>query len=286
MRQVGLIGFPVAHSLSPRMQQAAFDASGIAARYTLWETPPADLAARVASLRAPEMLGANVTIPHKTAALEYVDDCDPLAARVGAINTIVNRDGRLVGYNTDVGGLMQALAANKGHPFHGPGKNAIILGTGGAARGAAVALLGSGVAELVVLGRNAAHLRSFVEHLQAATRGSSASVTTHLHAATLGSPEVNQLLARADLLVNATSVGLHENDEWILIDIDCLSSDALVMDMIFNPPTTPLLRAALARGCAVMNGLSMLLYQGALAFEVWTGQAAPLEVMRQALGFA
>ncbi|HLW00497.1 MAG TPA: shikimate dehydrogenase [Ktedonobacterales bacterium] len=286
MRQVGLIGFPVAHSLSPRMQQAAFDACGIAARYALWETAPADLPARIASLRASEILGANVTIPYKTAALEYIDGCDPLAARVGAINTIVTRDGRLIGYNTDVGGLMQALAANKDHPFHSQGKSAIILGTGGAARAAAVGLLEGNVAELIVLGRNKAHADAFLEHLQASADACSVSIAAKLHAATLGSPEGNEFLARADLLVNATPVGLHKADRQILVDVDCVSSSALVMDMIFNPPHTPLLRAAQAHGCATLNGLSMLLYQGALAFELWTGQPTPLAVMQRALGLS
>ncbi len=285
MQHVGLIGFPVAHSLSPRMQQAAFDACGIAARYALWETAPENLPARIASLRAPEMLGANVTIPHKTAALALIDECDPLAARAGAVNTIVNRAGRLLGYNTDVGGLMQALAANRDHPFHGPGQTAIILGTGGAARGAAIGLLESGVGELILLGRNEAHLSRLLHDLQQVAAPSFGN-DPKLHIAILGSPEANLFLTQTDLVVNATSVGLHENDGQTLIDVDLLSLDALVMDMIFNPPTTPLLRAAQARGCAVMNGLTMLLYQGGLAFEHWTGQPAPIEAMQRALGLS
>lgn len=285
MQHVGIIGFPVAHSLSPRMQQAAFDACGIAARYTLWETAPADLPARIASLRAPEMLGANVTIPHKTAALALIDECDPLAARVGAINTIVNRNGRLIGYNTDVGGFMQALAANKEHPFHSQGQRAIILGTGGAARAAAFGLLEGGIAELTVLGRTAAHLIALLQHLQASAPLVSAR-PAKLQATPLGSADANHFLARADVLVNATSVGLHGNDTQMLVDVRVLPADTLVMDMIFNPPCTSLLRAARARGCATLNGLTMLLYQGALAFEHWTGQIAPVEAMQRALGLS
>jgi shikimate dehydrogenase len=282
MQHIGIIGFPVAHSLSPRMQQAAFDACGIAARYALWETAPADLPDRIASLRAPEILGANVTIPYKTAALALIDERDPLAARAGAINTIVNRDGRLVGYNTDVGGFMQALAANKEHPFHSQGKHAIILGTGGAARAAAFGLLEGGIAELTLLGRTAAHLAALLEHLYPAAFVSAR--LPKLRSAILGSPNANRFLARADLLVNATPIGLHENDTQVLVDAQVLAPTTLVMDMIFNPPCTPLLRAAQARGCATLNGLTMLLYQGALAFEHWTGQIAPLEVMQRALG--
>jgi shikimate dehydrogenase len=286
MQHVGIIGFPVAHSLSPRMQQAAFDACGIDARYALWETTLADLPARIASLRAPEMLGANITIPHKTGALALIDECDPLAARVGAINTIVNREGRLTGYNTDVGGLMRALATNQEHPFYPQGKHAIILGTGGAARAAAFGLLEGVAAELTVLGRNRAHLDSLLQHLQTSVPPDAPSDMALLHTATLGSPEASQFLAQADLLVNATSLGLHEKDSQVLVDVYNLSPDALVMDMIFNPPETPLLRAARARGCATLNGLTMLLYQGALAFERWTGQAAPVEIMQRALGLS
>jgi shikimate dehydrogenase len=267
------------------MQQAAFDACGIAAHYALWETAPADLPARIASLRAPEMLGANVTIPHKTAALALIDECDPLAARAGAVNTIVNREGRLLGYNTDVGGLIQALAANHDHPFHSAGQTALILGTGGAARGAAVGLLEGGVAELILLGRNEAHLSSLLHDLQQVA-GLSTGHPTKLSAAILGSTEANQFLAHTDLVVNATSVGLQESDGHVLIHVDLLSPNTLVMDMIFNPPTTPLLCAARARGCAVLNGLTMLLYQGALAFEHWTGQPAPIEAMQRALGLS
>lgn len=287
MQHVGIIGFPVAHSLSPRMQQAAFDACGIDAHYALWETSPEDLPARIASLRAPEMLGANVTIPHKTETLAFIDVCDLLAARVGAVNTIVNRQGRLIGYNTDVGGLMHALATNEEHSFRPPGKRAVVLGTGGAARAAAFGLLEGGIAELTVLGRNQTHLDSLLRQLQSPVPPDAPGDTALLHAAALGSPEANRFLAQADLLVNATSVGLHENDTQVLVDVHILPPGALVMDMIFNPPAaTPLLRAAQARGCATLNGLTMLLYQGALAFELWTGQTAPVEAMQRALGLS
>jgi shikimate dehydrogenase len=282
MKQIGLIGLPVAHSLSPRMQQAAFDASGLAARYVLWETQPEALPARVASLRAPEVPGANVTLPYKTDVLALVDAIEPLAARVGAINTIVNRNGRLIGYNTDVQGLLHALAGGFARPFDGRGKCAVLLGTGGAARAAAVGLIESGVKELIVLGRTEAHLHALCQHLQNVARpaGSSASIEGR----GLASSRAAEALARADMLINATSVGLAGKEQSVLIDVAALPTDALVLDMIFHPPETPLLRAAKAHGCRTLNGLTMLLYQGALAFEHWTGQTAPIEAMRQALG--
>ncbi len=264
------------------MQQAAFDACGIATRYVLWETQPEALSARIASLRAPEMLGANVTLPYKNDALKLVDDIEPLAARVGAINTIVNRAGRLIGYNTDVQGFLNALAGGFNLPFDGRDKSAIILGTGGAARAAAVALIESRVEELVLLGRTEAHLHTLCQHLESITRISGKA--TSVHALQLESTRAAQALEHADILINATPVGLEGKEQRALIDIKAVSTRALVMDMIFNPPETPLLRAARARGCQTLNGLTMLLYQGALAFEHWTGQSAPIEAMRQALG--
>lgn len=282
MRYTGLIGYPVAHSLSPRMQQAAFDEYGIEARYMLWETAPDALPARVASLRAPEIIGANVTIPYKSKALALVDECDTLAARVGALNTIVNRDGWLIGYNTDVQGFIQALAESAGHLLSGEkNRRAVIVGTGGAARAAALGLLENGCEELVLLGRTEARLVQLQHDLQqiASPSGSAA----HIRARQFGSSDLATLFAQTDLLVNATPVGLHESDAPLPVDVTLLPATAMVMDMIFNPPETPLLRAAAAHGCQTINGLSMLLYQGTQAFELWTGRDAPVAAMRKAL---
>jgi shikimate dehydrogenase len=282
VKHLGLIGYPVAHSLSPYMQQAAFDALGIGARYTLWETQPDKLAKRIASLRFAEMWGANVTIPYKEHVVSLVDECDPLAARIGAVNTIVNRGGRLVGYNTDAPGFTRALAEFAA--FDCPGKRVVILGTGGAARAAAVGLLENGVGEVTLLGRNEKHLHNLLHHLRTLTAKTHG--TTRVYGALLGGPEASRFLTSADLVVNATSVGLKADDTTLLFEVNILPATALVMDMIFNPPLTPLLRAAQAHGCRVLNGLSMLLYQGALAFELWTDRPAPIEVMREALGLA
>jgi shikimate dehydrogenase len=282
VKHLGLIGYPVAHSLSPYMQQAAFDALGIEARYTLWETQPDKLAKRIASLRFAEMWGANVTIPYKEHVVSLVDECDPLAARIGAVNTIINRGGRLIGYNTDAPGFTRALSEFAA--FDCPGKKVVILGTGGAARAAAVRLIENGAGEVFLLGRNEKHLHNLLHHLRTLTAKTHG--TTRVYGALLGGPEASRFLTSADLVVNATSVGLKADDTILLIDVNILPTTALVMDMIFNPPLTPLLRAAQAHGCQVLNGLSMLLYQGALAFELWTDRPAPIEVMREALGLA
>ncbi len=279
MKQVGLIGYPVSHSLSPQMQQAAFDALGIEARYVLWETQPGTLAQRIASLRSPGVLGANVTIPYKEDVVSLLDEYDAAAVKIGAVNTIVNRDGRLVGYNTDAAGFIRALTDFTGCAFDCHGKKAVILGTGGAARAAAVALLENGVGKLALLGRTYGRVDALVNHLRAMDSGNK-----RVSGASLGGAEANRFLSVADLLVNATPVGLRMDDEVLLVDIDLLQAGAFVMDMVFNSSQTQLLRAAHARGCHVLNGLAMLLYQGALAFELWTGRAAPVEPMRAALG--
>jgi shikimate dehydrogenase len=262
------------------MQQAAFDLLGIEAHYALWETQPGGLTKRIASLRFSEILGANVTIPYKEKVVPMVDECDPLAARIGAINTIVNRNGRLLGYNTDTPGFIQALAEFAA--FDCSEKRVVILGAGGAARAAAVGLLENGVAEILLLGRNEKHINGLLSHLQKFT--AKTHETTCLIGTLLGSQEASRFLSTVDLVVNATPVGLRADDTTLLIDVNMLPTTALVMDMIFNPLLTPLLHAAQAHGCQVLNGLSMLLYQGALAFEIWTSRPAPIEAMQRALG--
>jgi shikimate dehydrogenase len=282
VKQVGLVGYPVSHSLSPIMQQAAFDSFHIQANYVLWETPQDQLAAKIASLRSSGMLGANITIPYKEVVVQMVDECDPFAARIGAINTIVNRDGRLYGYNTDVHGFITALKEFDAHPFDCAGKKVVILGTGGAARAAAVGLLEKGIGEMMLLGRTETHLQNILRHLS--TFSVQIDRTTHIRGTLFGYPEVRKFLSNADLVVNATPRGLKVDDSNLPIDVDVLPITALVMDMIFNPPLTPLLRTARAHGCQIVNGLSMLLYQGALAFELWTGCPAPIEIMQKAIG--
>lgn len=284
MKQVGLIGFPVAHSRSPQMHNAAFREIGYGSEYALWETPPGTLEKRLDSLRAPGMLGANVTIPYKEDVVPLLDECDALAARIGAVNTIVNRGGRLVGYNTDAPGMIRALAECPGSSFHSRGKEAVILGTGGAARAAAVALLDEGAQPVCILGRDMARVGALLRHLRPFGRLSLDKGI--LDGALIDSAEAKAYLHNAQLVVNATSVGLRSNDDSRLIDVNLLPVGSLVMDMIFNAGITPFLQAAQAHGCFVMDGLLMLLYQGTLAFELWTGNDAPVEVMRDALGLS
>lgn len=283
--RVGLIGHPVAHSRSPTLQQAALDALGIPARYALWDTPAAALAARVASLRQPGMLGANVTIPHKLAVLPLLDDQAPEVRRVaGAVNTIVRVETpagvRLVGHNTDVTGLEAAL---REAGVWLPGRRVLLLGAGGAAQAVAGLAAHRGAAALVVAARRVdaaerllAEVTARLGSSPAGARGLDLADTVALRAA----------LASCDLLINATSAGMDDLAAApIPLDlVDSLPRDAFLLDIVYAPPETALLRAARAAGLAAANGLPMLLHQGAAAFELWTGRPAPLEVMRAALG--
>ncbi|MHB1006925.1 MAG: shikimate dehydrogenase [Chloroflexota bacterium] len=275
MRFVGLIGYPLGHSVSPPMHQAACAHYNLDLTYLAWETAPAALAERVAGLRDPAHLGANVTVPHKQAVVALVDAVDPSARHVGAINTIVNREGSLTGYNTDGTGFLRALRAEGG--FEPSGATALLLGAGGAARGVAFALLGAGLRRLTIANRQ----RERAERLAAdlADLDPPPSVTI--------APWTADALSRAteyDLVVNATTIGMWrgpaEGQSPLLAT--ALGPGILVCDLVYNPAETPLLASARAAGARALGGLPMLVYQGAEAFTLWTGLPAPVEVMRAA----
>lgn len=279
--RVGLIGDPVAHSLSHRFQQAALDACGIAARYVLWQTPADKLVERVRSLCDQDCLGANVTIPHKRAVLPLLDKIDPLAEQIGAVNTIVNRDDYLYGYNTDAPGLLHALKeqgigkAVLGGRVSLKGYTVVLLGAGGAARGAAFALTGAGIERLIILNR----------HLERAQM-LAADVQQHYEGPIFSLNDPSFLIAHSSaIIINATSLGMHEDASMLPTEVLArFDPDTFVYDMIYNPSQTYLLCQARAIGLRTANGLSMLLHQGALSFTLWTGKPAPLDVMRAALG--
>ncbi len=277
---VGLIGDPVAHSYSPRFQQAAFDALGIPACYELWHTPAYELLGRVRSLCNPGYLGANVTIPHKEAVLSLVDKIDPLATLIGAVNTIVHHDGYLYGYNTDAPGLLYALHEYGLGTKQDDGTislkdyTVVLLGAGGAARGAAFALAGAHVAQLIIVNRHLERAQQLMAQVQQTYNGPVFS---------LDDPQF--LVPRAStIIINATSLGMHEDSSPLPAEVLArFDSDTFVYDMIYNPIQTHLLCQARTMGLYGANGLSMLLHQGALAFTLWTGKPAPLDVMRASL---
>lgn len=268
---VGLIGDPVGHSLSPALQNAAFAYHGLPDSYVLWHTPEVELAQRVAMLRAEGMRGANVTIPHKTAVVPLLDALDPVAEAVGAANTIVRLPGgRLHGSNTDVQGFQRALSSVA---FDPAGRSVVVLGAGGAARAVVYGLLHAEARSLTLVNRS-------VE--QAETLLSDCLATLDSDPSLLAMPfddlDLRQVIAEADLLINATPVGLDGIGSPIAAEL--LHPGLLVVDLIYH--VTPFLRAAAQRGASTQDGLEMLVQQGALSFEAWTGLPAPVDAMRAA----
>jgi len=273
IKLAGVIGDPVAHSRSPAIHNAAFAHLGLPARYELWPTPGADLAARVASLRAEHILGANVTLPHKVAVLELLDRLDPEVSAIGAANTIIREaDGTLTGANTDAPAFLDSLRQDGG--YEPSGQTAVILGASGAARASAVALVSAGIARLFVVNRTLEKAETLLGDVLAA-----ANADPLLLALTPDDAGLPDALASAGLLVNATSLGWH-GDEMPL-PAELLPPSALVFDLVYRP--TPLLQAAAERGARTLDGSGMLVRQAALAFERWTGQSAPLDVMLAAM---
>ncbi len=270
--RVGIIGYPLGHSISPAFQQAALDELEIDARYVAWPTPPEELAARVDSLRASDVLGANVTVPHKQAVMPMLDEVLPVAESIGAVNTIINRDGLLIGANTDASGFTRSLEQEA--KFSAARKRALIVGAGGAARAVAFGLAWEGVSELVIVNRTAE---------RAAKLARDVSETTATD--TRGGGYEDVLTDESfDLIVNSTSVGMAGGPEPERVPPieSLLRRGVLVCDLVYNPQVTPLLRLARERGARVLGGIGMLVYQGAAAFEFWTEQEPPEDIMYSA----
>ena len=274
--KLGVIGHPISHSISPAFQQAALDAAGVDARFEAWETPPERLAARIQSMRTGDILGASVTIPHKEAAVALMDDVTGAAEAVGAVNCVVVSNGRLIGHNTDGLGFIAALRECAG--FSPAGKRVLLIGAGGAARALAHALVDvdGGLATLTIANRTLCRAEALIHEIGGAA--------TQVTAIGLGEDELAGPTASADLIVNSTSLGMTTGDGSMCSPIpkDLIPASALVNDIVYSPPETPLLVAARERGASVLGGLPMLIYQGAAAFELWTGRPAPVEVMFRA----
>jgi shikimate dehydrogenase len=254
----GILGRPVTHSLSPAMHNAAFRERGLNAVYVAF--PVTDLAFAVAGLRGLAIAGASVTIPFKEEIMPLLDEIDPAAARMGAVNTVVNRSGRLAGYNTDWLGALTALKAQTAIS----GRHFLILGAGGAARAIAFGLREAG-GEITLTDVDAPRAAALARELggQSLAPGKEGDCP-------------------ATILINATPVGMAPQVDDIPISPDLLERFSLVMDIVYRPLQTRLLKEAAARGAATIDGLKMLLHQATAQFELWTGQAAPLETMSRA----
>ena len=270
-RICGIIGDPVEHTVSPAMQNAAFRELGLEYVYIPLKVTESNLIKAIDGIRALEFVGVNVTIPHKVAVISCLDEIDGLAEHIGAVNTIVNRGGILKGYNTDASGFYNALKAENITVLN---KKIVILGAGGAARAAAFNLADKG-ARLTILNRNLAPADGIAGRVFQAFR-------TQIRVGELNSDNLKSALDEADIMVNTTSLGMSPYLEETPVSASLLKKDLVVFDIIYNPRKTRLLIEAEQKGLRIINGLEMLVRQGADAFELWTGQKAPVEVMRKA----
>jgi shikimate dehydrogenase len=271
-RLCGIIGDPIEHTMSPVMHNAAFRQMGVDYLYVPFKVKQGELAKAIDGVKALNIRGLNVTIPHKVAVIQFLDKLDHLAEKIGAVNTIVNDDGVLTGYNTDGAGFLQALLEGGIEPR---GKNIVILGAGGASRAISFSLADRG-ANLVILNR-----RLELDWAEELASRISQTFSKKVEALELNRENLARVLDRANIVVNATSIGMTPNIDETPVTSDLLKPDLIVFDIVYNPIKTRLLREAEAAGARAISGLDMLVGQGALAFEKWTGLKAPIELMRE-----
>jgi len=269
-RICGIIGDPVEHTMSPAIHNAAFNEMGLDYLYLPFRVRRKELGRAIDGMRALNIRGLNVTIPHKVDVIPFLDELDPLAERIGAVNTIVNDDGVLRGYNTDATGFLQALLDEGIEP---EGKNVVVLGAGGASRAVSFVLAERG-AHLIILNR----LLELDWAEELAGRISNI-FGREVKALELNNENLAGALKGADILVNATSVGMSPNINETLVMSDLIEPTLVVVDVVYNPIKTRLLGEAEAAGARAISGLAMLVWQGALAFEKWTGLEAPVRMM-------
>jgi len=267
---VKLIGYPVEHSRSPLMHNAAFQSLGLDFVYLLFSVKPPDLKEAVTGLRASNVAGANVTIPYKEEVMKYLDEITPEAKLIGAVNTIHNREGKLIGYNTDGQGFITSLLTDGKVKLEG--QKVFLIGAGGAGKAVAVKLAERGVERLVITDKIVERAETLVGRLRENIPD------CPVYALFPDDKEFAKTLLGSTLLVNATSMGMKKGDPCV-IDPNYLHKDLFIYDVVYNRET-PLIEAAKKRGLKALGGIGMLIHQGAASFEIWTGQKAPIEVMR------
>lgn len=271
---VGIFGDPVEHSLSPRMQNAAIKANGLDAVYVPFHVTPTQLCDAVAGMRAMALRGVNLTIPHKEAACCLVDELDEQAALIGAINTIVNQEGHLKGYNTDGIGLLNAVKHELGVDV--AGRRVLLIGAGGACRAALVALCQAKVAWIGIANRTRERSQSLIKKLAPNFPG------TAFAEYGLAPSLLTECVEPVDLLINTSAVGLKRETFGFQV-AECVKPGGAVFDMVYTPEPTEFLCEARGRGLVAANGLGMLSAQGEAAFQLWFGSAPEAGVMRRAL---
>ena len=269
-RVCGVIGDPIEHTLSPTIHNAAFDHLKLDFVFLAFRVKAADLENAVRGMRGLGIHGLNVTMPHKSTVIGYLDEVDPTVQFLGSANTILNKDGKLSGFNTDGVGALKALRENGVALSE---KKVLLLGAGGAAKAIAFSLAKE-VGELVVLNRAAEKAKELAETL-------GRMFNKKIVGGSLSSDAIAKNLRDSDVLINATSVGMHPEANQSIVAPQWLRSDLTVMDIVYNPVETKLARDAKAAGAKVISGVEMLVYQGVASFEIWTGRSAPIEVMRR-----
>lgn len=267
---LGVIGDPISHSKSPVMHQAALAALGLPGSYVPMHVKPEQVGEAIAGIKTLGFRGINVTIPHKLEVIPYLEHLDETALRIGAVNTIVNDDGVLTGYNTDGIGYVRSLKEEAVPDLKG--KRIMVLGAGGAARGIVYALSLESPDRITIANRTADKAQAMADEWKdlADIRG-------------ISMQQLASELGDIDILINTTSVGMHPNMSHSPVDVDLIPEQAVVSDLIYNPLQTKLLEGSEAKGCKVHGGLGMFVNQGAYALEYWTGLPAPVAAMRTAV---
>ena len=281
-KYIGLIGHPLKHSISPYFQQAALDYHRLDIRYELWETSPTQLRDRVNDLRKPQNVGANVTVPHKEAVLPLLDEVDDLASSIGAVNTIVKKDDRLFGFNTDAYGFIEAL--DKEGNFDPEGKRVVILGAGGVGKAVGFALVQRRVASLAITDGIFERAKALAENLLRYIKKASPSskdLEPDITAFQWQSLSSAETFNNCDLIVHCTTIGMKHSPQegQSPLTLEVIPKSVLVYDLVYNPWLTPLLRLAQKAGANMLGGLPMLVYQGAASFKLWTGREARVDIM-------
>lgn len=274
----GFFAKPASHSLSPLMHNLAFSHWGIDAVYLAFEVDQTNLRQAVESIRTLDMLGVNVSMPNKTAVLAYLDQLSPEAELIGAVNTIVHQEQRLIGYNTDGMGFVRSVNET-GHPIKN--QKIVVLGAGGAAKAIVVQMALEGAQEITIYKRLNATFLPLKEYFAKVSEKTGCPIRLHDYA------DESQLaldLSQANLLINATDIGMgSKKDQLPIADVKLLHSQLAVFDLIYSPSETRLIQEAKKMGIKAYNGLGMLIHQGAIAFELWTHREMPVQNIRERL---
>ncbi|KXA97763.1 shikimate dehydrogenase [candidate division MSBL1 archaeon SCGC-AAA259I09] len=270
-KTVGLIGNPVEHSISPAMHNAAFEEKNLDYVYVAFQVKKDSLSDAISGIRSLGIEGVNVTIPHKTTVIRNLDEVVDTARKIGAVNTIKKKGNKLIGFNTDGIGALKSLQNEIGKIDN---RKTLLLGAGGAARAIAFTLVEAG-AKLTISNRTLAKGEKLAEEIKEKTGRKTFSIPQKRS-------DLAKVIKETEILINSTSVGMHPDEDKALVKSDAMHKNLIVMDVVYNPLQTRLLKEAEKAGAKTINGLEMLVHQGVASFEIWTGEKAPTETMKKA----